>query len=89
MDNRSGRQLSRTYPGSMVDPALQSAIDALSVDERLELVEYIESTVESTPIEVTENQKSLIRSRASELQSDPSIGLAWDDLDARLGSRWK
>lgn len=28
-------------------------------------------------------------SRAEELQQDPSIGLTWDELDARMGSRWK
>jgi putative addiction module component (TIGR02574 family) len=71
----------------MVNPALQTAIEALSLDERLELVEYIESTVESSPIEVTEEQKTMIRSRAAELQADPSIGLTWDGLKARLAAR--
>jgi len=42
----------------MVNPALQSAIEAMSLDERLELVEYIESTMESAPVEVTEEQKA-------------------------------
>jgi putative addiction module component (TIGR02574 family) len=73
----------------MVNPALQSAIEAMSLDERLELVEYIESTVESVPIEATDDQQAMIRSRAAELQADPSIGLTWDELDARMGSRWK
>lgn len=68
----------------MVNPALQSAIEAMSLDERLELVEYIESTVEAVPIEVTEEQKAMIRSRAAELDADPSIGLTWDELKARL-----
>ena len=76
------------YPDGMVNPALQSAIEALSLDELLELVEYIESTVESSPIEVTDEQKVTIRSRAAELQADPSIGLTWDELNARIGSRW-
>lgn len=71
----------------MVNPALQSAIEAMSLDERLELVEYIESTVESEPIEVSEEQKSVIRSRAAELQGDPSIGLTWDKLKVRLAAR--
>lgn len=39
-------------------------------------------------IEVTEEQKATIRSRAAELQADPSIGLTWDELDARIGSHW-
>lgn len=73
----------------MVNPALQSAIEAMSLDERLELVECIESTVDQSQIEVTEEQKALIRSRAAELQADPSIGLTWDELDAQMGSRWK
>jgi putative addiction module component (TIGR02574 family) len=80
---------SAAYPEVVVDPALQSVIEAMSLDERLELVEYIESTVESAPIELTEDQKVLIRSRAAELQADPSIGLTWDELDARMGARWK
>jgi putative addiction module component (TIGR02574 family) len=73
----------------MVNPALQSAIEAMSLDERLELVEYIESTVDSAPIELTEDQKVLIRSRAADLHADPSIGLTWDELDARMGTRWR
>jgi putative addiction module component (TIGR02574 family) len=73
----------------MVNPALQSAIEALSLDERLELVEFIEQSVESAPIDVTEEQKTIIRSRAAELDADPSIGLTWDELDARMGARWK
>lgn len=71
----------------MVNPALQSAIEAMSLDERLELVEYIESMVESAPIEVTEEQRAMIRSRKAELQADPSIGLTWDELKARLAAR--
>jgi putative addiction module component (TIGR02574 family) len=71
----------------MVNPALQAAIQALSLDERLELVEYIESTVESEPIGVTDEQKVMIRSRAAELQADPSIGLTWDELKTRLAAR--
>ncbi|WP_019872817.1 addiction module protein [Sporichthya polymorpha] len=73
----------------MVNPALRSAIDAMSVDERLELVEYIESTVEASPISVSEEQKAAIRSRAAELAADPSNGLTREELDARIGERWK
>ncbi len=71
----------------MVNPALQSAIEAMSLDERLELVEFIEQSVESAPIDVSEEQKSIIRSRAAELDADPSIGLTWDELRSRLAAR--
>jgi hypothetical protein len=30
----------------------------------------------------------MIESRAGELDADPSLGLTWGELDARLGSRW-
>jgi len=70
----------------MVNPALQSAIEAMSLDERFELIEYIESTVDRSEIEVTEEQRALIRSRAAELQADPSIGLTWEELDVRMGA---
>ncbi len=72
----------------MVDPALQSAIEAMSVDERLELAEFIESTVGQSEVEMTDEQKATIRSRAEELQADPSVGLTWGELDAQVGSRW-
>lgn len=70
-----------------MNPALQSAIEGMSLDERLELVEYIESTVESEPIEVADDQKAMLGSRAAELQADPSIGLTWDELKTRLAAR--
>jgi putative addiction module component (TIGR02574 family) len=79
--------MEEAYPVSMVNPALQSAIEAMSLDERLELVEYIESTVESEPIEISEGQKETIRSRAADLREDPSIGLTWGELKARLAAR--
>jgi putative addiction module component (TIGR02574 family) len=72
----------------MVDPALQSAIEAMSIDERLELAELIESTVDHSEVEMTDEQKATIRSRAEELQADPSVGLTWAKLDAQIGSRW-
>jgi putative addiction module component (TIGR02574 family) len=66
----------------MVDPALQSAIDAMSLDERLELLEYIQSTVDVAAIEVNVEQRAMIRARSAELQTDPFIGLSWDELGA-------
>lgn len=71
----------------MVNPALQSAIEAMSLDERLELVEFIESTVESDSIELTAAEVLLLRSRASELQDDPSMSLTWDELKSRVAAR--
>jgi putative addiction module component (TIGR02574 family) len=72
----------------MVDPALQSVIEAMSLDERMELVEFIENSVDQSAIELAGDHKAKIESRAGELDADPSLGLTWSELDARLGSRW-
>jgi hypothetical protein len=57
-----------------VNQALRSAIEAMSLDGRLELGEYIESTVESQlPIEATDDHKAVTRSRALE-PPHPAVG---------------
>jgi putative addiction module component (TIGR02574 family) len=73
----------------MIDTAIESAIAAMSIDERLELVEFIEGTVDQSTLEMPDEQKDMIRGRAREFVADPSIGLPWSELDARLGSRWQ
>lgn len=60
----------------------------MSVGERMELLVYIERTIESESVQISELKKAVVRSRAAELEADPSIGLTWDELDARLASRW-
>lgn len=44
-------------PEGLVDPALQSVIEAMSLDERMELVEFIESSVDQSAIELTETRR--------------------------------
>jgi len=72
----------------VINSALQSAIQAMTLDERLELVEFIEGTIDQADVDVTGDQKAVIRSRAAELQAEPTIGLTWDELKARMGTRW-
>ena len=71
----------------MVDPALQSAIEAMSLEERLELVDYIERTIAQSHSDVTEDQQALIRSRAADLDAGSSIGLTWEELKPRDSAR--
>ncbi len=52
----------------MINPALQSAIEAMTLDERFELVEFIEFTIDQADVDVTEEQKAVVQSRASELR---------------------
>ena len=86
--SRSGSVvMGAAYPVGMVNPALLSEIEAMSVEDRIELVDIIESSMEDVEIPLSDEQKQLIRSRAAELRSDPSIGLTWDELTARLAAR--
>ena len=43
----------------------------------MELVAHIQRTIESESVEISEERKALVRSRAAELEADPSIGLTW------------
>ncbi len=69
----------------MVNPALQSAVEALSLEERLELVEFIEHTLTSAPPQLSENQKATVRSRAED--TDPASWLTSEEFEARLRAR--
>lgn len=37
----------------------------------------LERTIESESVEISELKKAVVRSRAAELEADPSIGLTW------------
>ncbi len=51
----------------------------MTLDERFELVvKFIEGTIDQADVDVSEGQKGVIRSRAAELQAEPTIGLTWD-----------
>jgi len=43
----------------------------------MELVAYIQRTIESESVEISEEMKAVVRSRAAELEADPSIALTW------------
>jgi putative addiction module component (TIGR02574 family) len=72
----------------MVDPALKSVIEAMSLDERTELVEFIENSVDQSAIDLTDDQKAMIESRAGELGADPSLGLTWAISTPDSGPAW-
>ena len=77
------------YNSDLLDTPIQPAIAALRVDARLRTDEYIEGTVDQSTLEVPDKQKELIRGRADDLAANPSIGLSWSELDARLGDGWR
>ncbi|MDR1999351.1 MAG: hypothetical protein LBQ06_05345 [Frankiaceae bacterium] len=55
----------------MVSASLQATVERLSIGDRLELIAYIEATLDAP--ELTDEQENLIRSRDAELDADPSL----------------
>jgi hypothetical protein len=41
----------------------------------MELVAYVQRTIESESVEISEEMKAVVRSRAAELEADPSVAL--------------
>ncbi|MDR3107494.1 MAG: addiction module protein [Bifidobacteriaceae bacterium] len=64
----------------MVTVALQEAVAALSRDERVELREFIDMTLGTEVAVLTDDQASVIRRRAAEMEADPSLGIPWEDV---------
>lgn len=61
----------------MVSTELLASVAALSEDERVELVGYIEQTLDS-PVVPTADQQVVIERRFAELKADRSLGLSKD-----------
>ncbi|MFV0463012.1 MAG: addiction module protein [Nostocoides sp.] len=65
----------------MVSMDLLASVAALSEDERVELVGYIEQTLD-TPVAPTAEQQVLVERRVAELKADPGLGLTKDEAIA-------
>lgn len=72
----------------MVKPDIE-AIKALSVSERVRLVQEIWDSIQPTAeqLPLTEEQKAVIDERLAEHRRDPSSAVDWEDVKARLESR--
>ena len=68
----------------MVNPGLLASVDALPLDERIELVEHINSTL-AQGAHVNEADKMLIRGRADD--ADPQHWSTVEALDERIRAR--
>lgn len=66
----------------MVNPALQATIEAMSEDERVELVEFIEQSLAGEGPALTDEQRGVLRSRRHD--SDPANWRTPEETAARL-----
>ena len=70
-----------TYHEHMVSTDLLASVAALSEAERIELVGYIEQTLD-TRVSPTPEQQMLVEQRVADLKADPGLGLSKDEAIA-------
>ncbi|MCX7072865.1 MAG: addiction module protein [Gammaproteobacteria bacterium] len=72
----------------MLNPSLRSAIEALSVQDKLAVFETIRDAVmpvsESGFGELTERQRAELLRRAADAADHPERGSSWSEVKARL-----
>ncbi|MDH4457967.1 MAG: addiction module protein [Nevskia sp.] len=72
----------------MLSPSLRSAIDALSVQDKLDVFEAIRDSVmpasDSGFPELTERQRTELLRRAVQAADDPEAGRSWSEVKAGL-----
>jgi putative addiction module component (TIGR02574 family) len=70
--------------------ALLNAMDAWTIDERLEFIDAIHDRLLAsgwTPLEPDPEVLAEIERRRAEHEKDPSSALSWDEVQARLRAR--
>jgi putative addiction module component (TIGR02574 family) len=62
---------------------------ALSIPERIQLVEDIWDTIASTPdeIDLTEEEKRIIDERLESYHKNPALGSPWEDVCKRVSAK--
>ncbi|MDR1791388.1 MAG: hypothetical protein LBR20_07030 [Propionibacteriaceae bacterium] len=63
-----------SYTGCVVSPQVQEALSTLSADELVEVRAYIDHTLASTEVTLTEDEQAVILRRSAEMDADPSLG---------------
>lgn len=72
------------YRVCMVNPALLASVDALPVEDQIELVEHINGRL-SAVTTISDGDKALIESRAHD--ANPSHWSSVEDFDKRIRTR--
>lgn len=60
----------------------------LDSEERLQIVEVLWDSIADEDLPLTDEQASMLQRRMDELENDPSIGIPWEDVKARLHERF-
>lgn len=72
----------------MVSTALRETVDALSVEDQVSLLEYLERVVGAGEVNLTDEQLATLDRRNAEMDADPTLGVSEDEFFARLETKW-
>jgi putative addiction module component (TIGR02574 family) len=72
----------------MVTTALRETVDALSAEDRVSLLEYLERTTDFGDTTLTEEQLALLDRRDAEMDANPELGVSEDEFIAKLKAKW-
>jgi len=72
----------------MVAMELREVIDALSAEDQLSLLEYLERIVSVGDEPLTNEQLATVCRRDAEMDADPTLGISEEEFFSRLESKW-
>jgi len=72
----------------MVSSALRETVDALSAEDQVSLLEYLERIVGVDDVELSDEQLATLDRRDAEMDVDPSLGVSRNEFIARLKAKW-
>ena len=72
---------------SMIDTLIRETVDALSADEKVSLLEYLERATATTDFPLSDDALALLDRRAAEMAADPSIGIPEDEFCKQVRAR--
>jgi putative addiction module component (TIGR02574 family) len=72
----------------MVTSGLRETVDALSAEDRVSLLEYLERTTDFGDAELTDEQLTMLDRRDAEMDANPELGVPEGEFIARLKNKW-
>ena len=68
----------------MVSTDLLASVAALSEDERIELITYIENTLDTSEAVPSPEQHGVVSGRVAEMRANPELGMSKDEAISAL-----
>jgi putative addiction module component (TIGR02574 family) len=68
----------------MLSSVLLQSVSQLSMAEKIDLLNYLDTSLSSQEPRWTRKQIAAVQGRAADLDADPTLALPWEGLNAEL-----